>query len=124
MSDALALLDGPLVALVRDLPGVLAPLTVRDGEERALLAFSDDAPAAARAASLPEPRRGEFRLHRADAGDWRGKEELLRAGAAAGATRLDLDAGAGLRAAASLPLATALAYALSYKSGTACLRPC
>ena len=121
MSEALALLDGPLVALVRDLPGVLAPLTVRDGEVRALLVFGDGEAAAAHAASLPEPRRGEFRLQRAAAGDWRGKEELLRAGAAAGATRVDLDVDASLRPAASLPLATALAYVLSYKSGTACL---
>lgn len=121
MSDALALLDGPLVALVRDLRGVLAPLTVRDGEERALLVFSDEAAAAAHAAGLPEPRRSEFRLHRSDAPDWRGKEELLRAAAAAGATRVDLDVDAGLRPDASLPLATALAYVLSYKSGTACL---
>lgn len=121
MSDALALLDGPLVALVRDLPDVLAPLTVRDGEERALLAFGDDAAAAAHAAALPERRRSEFRLHRADASDWRGKEELLRAGAAVGATRVDLDVDDELRAAVTLPLATALAYVLSYKSGTACL---
>jgi hypothetical protein len=121
VSDALALLDGPLIALVRDVPDVLAPLTVRDGDERALLAFSDGAAAAGHAARLPERRRGEFRLQSTNAGDWRGKEELLRAGAAAGATRVDLDVDDGLRAAASLPLATALAYVLSYKSGTACL---
>ena len=121
MSDAIARLDGPLLALVRDLPGVLAPLTVRDGAERALLAFGDDAAASAHAATLPTPRRRAFRVYRADAGDWRGKEELLRAAALAGATRVDLDVDSELRAAACLPLATALAYALSYKSGTACL---
>lgn len=121
MSDGLALLDGTLIALVRDLPGVLAPLTVRDRAERALLIFSDDAIAAAHAARLPDGRRSEFRTYRVDAGDWRGKEELLRAAAAAGASRLDLDVDPGLRATVALPLATALAYARSYKSGTACL---
>jgi hypothetical protein len=121
VADGLARLDGPLVALVRDVPDVLAPLTARDAGVPVLLAFASEAAARAHRAALPDEVRAAVVPWTAAAGDARAKEELLRAGAAAGAVRLDLDAEPGTAPAVQLPLATALAYVESHKTGTACL---
>ncbi|MDZ7708550.1 MAG: hypothetical protein U5J97_11795 [Trueperaceae bacterium] len=133
MNAAYTLLDGPLTALVRDTSDTLTPLTAsepspgprsgpRSGPpERALLAFSTEAAATAHLDALPREVASSYRAWTADAGDWRAKEELLRAGASLGAQRLDLDPDMRLQPAAQLPLERAIAYVISYKRNRACL---
>jgi hypothetical protein len=121
VAAGLTRLDGALVALVRDVPGALAPLIARDAGVPVLLAFSSATAARTHRAELPGEVRAAVEPWTAAAGDPRAKEELLRAAAAAGAVRLDLDAGPGTGPAVQLPLATALAYVESHKTGTACL---
>ena len=114
-------LDPPLHALIRHAPDVLVPLVARQGDERSLLVFGDEAAAQAHLASLPAGEAGAWTTVRLEADDWRGKEELFRAAATVGATRLDLDPDLTLRPRRILPLAQAVAYATSYKRARACL---
>ncbi len=128
MNAAYLLLDGPLTALVRDLPETLTPLTVSEPPDaassgpkgRSLLAFSTEAAAIAHVEALPSEVASSYRAWTADAGDWRAKEELLRAGASLGAQWLDLDPDANLHPAAQLRLERAIAYVISYKRNSAC----
>lgn len=115
-----ALLDGPLAALVQDIDDVLAPVTVVAVEERALFAFSSRRAAEAHLRSLPAEASPRLRVAFVAADDLRGKEELLRAGAAAGATLLDLDPDDDLRPRASIALAQAIAYIASFRRNSAC----
>lgn len=121
MNAAYLLLDGPLTALVSGAPETLAPLTASGPQGRSLLAFSSVDAAAAHLGALPAQLAASYRAWTAAADDWRAKEELLRAGAALGAERLDLDPDLALRPAAQLPLERAIAYVTSYKRNRACL---
>lgn len=116
-----ASLDGPLYAVIRRDPDLLAPLTARAGDVRSLLAFRAAEAAEAHLRALPADVVGAYRVAGVEADDWRGKEELFRAAAAAGATRLELDPDLELHARHVLPLARAVAYAASYKRASACL---
>lgn len=115
------LLDGPLAALVQDLDEVLAPLTVVGTGGRAMLAFSSKRAAEKHARGLPADAAERLRVAVVPAGDARGKEELLCAGASSGATVLELDPDGGLRPRASLELERAIAYVASFRRNTACL---
>lgn len=121
MNAAYATLDGPLTAIVRDVPDTLAPLTATGPAGRALLAFSSADAATAHLAALPSELGASHRTWTAEADDWRAKEELLRAAASLGALRLELDPDLELRPAAQLPLDRAIAYVTSYKRNHACL---
>lgn len=121
MNAAYLLLDGPLTALVRDPPEALAPLTASGRQGRSLLMFSSADAAAAHLGALPPELAASYRAWTADADDWRAKEELLRAGAALGAARLDLDPDLALLPAEQLALSRAIGYVTSYKRNRACL---
>lgn len=114
-------LDGPLWAIVRREPGVLAPLTARAKAVRSLLVFTSEAAAGAHLRALPPEVAPAWTVASWEARDRRGKEELLRAAAAAGTTRLDLDPDLDLRPERAVPLAKAIAYVASFKRATACL---
>jgi hypothetical protein len=114
-------LDGPLVALLRGPPETIAPVLARQGDERTLLVFTTTEAAERHLATLEGAPVPGLRLGSFAAGDWRGKEELLRAAADLGAVRLDVDPDMHLAPAAQVSLARALAYVFSHKNGTACL---
>ena len=115
------ILDGPLVALLRGPAETIAPVLARQGDVRTLLVFTGTAAAERHRVTLEGAPVAGLRLWSIGAGDWRGKEELLRAAADLGAVRLDLDPDLGLEPAASGSLGRALAYVISHKRGTACL---
>lgn len=117
----LAALDGPLHAIVRADPDVLIPLLARHGDERILLAFTTGTAAEAHLDALDIGASPAWQVARYAAADWRAKEELMRAAAVAGATRLDLDPDLRLRSEHPLPLARAVAYVASFKRSTSCL---
>ena len=117
----IAALDARLHALTHRTPDVLIPLLARRGDSRHLLVFTSAHAAREHAAALPDLIAGAWSVTSIEADDWRGKEELFRAAAVAGAVRLDLDPDLDLRTPHSLPLATGVAYASSHKKMTACL---
>lgn len=112
-------LDGPLWHLGRDLgEGVLDLLSLRVDGGRAALLFRSEAGAAAHLPRLPEG----YRVRAVPAGDWRAKEELLRAALALGAEALFLDATVGgLEPAERRTTRRALDYVLSQRREAACL---
>ncbi len=117
-------LDGPLYALVRrDAPdGALAPLTVRDAQGgRALPLFATHAAAEAHRAALPAGAGAAFASYAVAARDGRAKEELLRAAAAAHATRLEWNPDLHLRPEATLDLDLAIGHVVAAKTARACL---
>ena len=110
-------LDGTLSYLGRDLPGVVSPLFIKEGEDRAVLLFREEARAREHLAKLP----ADFVLHTLS-DDFRAKEEFLRAALALGAAVIFLDADARtLKPAERHATRAALNYVLSFKNQAACL---
>lgn len=116
-----AALDGPLYALTRRRPDVLIPMMVRQGDVRSLLGFTHPVRARLHRDRLGPESVSAWQVTESAADDWRAKEELLRAAALAGCTRLELDPDLDLRAAQTLDLARAIAYAASHRRASACL---
>lgn len=97
------------------------PLTARQGDLRTLLVFTDARAAHAHLHRVGAQPGSDWEVAAYAAGDWRGKEELLRAAATAGATRVDVDPDLALRPRGTLDLTRAARYVASYKRATACL---
>ena len=111
-------LDGTLIYLGRDLPGVISPLSIKEGEDRAVLLFREEARARAHLAKLP----AGFTLHTLSRNDFRAKEEFLRAALALGAAVIFLDADVQtLTPTQRHATRAALDYVLSFKNQVACL---
>ena len=111
-------LDGTLSYLGRDLPGVMSPLFIKEGEDRAVLLFREEARARDHLAKLPEG----FGLHTLSRDDFRAKEEFLRAALALGAAVIGLDADTRtLEPTERHATRAALDYVLSFKNQAACL---
>ena len=111
-------LDGTLSYLGRDLPGVMSPLFIKEGEDRAALLFREEARARSHLAKLPEG----FVLHTLLKNDFRAKEEFLRAALALGAAVIFLDADVNtLEPTERHAVREALDYVLSFKNQAACL---
>ena len=111
-------LDGTLSYLGRDLPGVMSPLFIKEGEDRAVLLFREEARAQSHLAKLP----AGFVLHTLSRDDFRAKEEFLRAALALGAAVIFLDADAQtLEPTERHATRAASDYVLSFKNQAACL---
>ena len=111
-------LDGDLYYLERALPGVISPLSVKEGGDRAVLLFREEARARGHLAGLP----AGFVLRKLFEGDFRAKEEFLRAALAEDAAVLSLDADPQTLAPAERrAVREALNYVLSFKNQAACL---
>ena len=123
MEHPLDLLTGPLYAIVRDLPSVLAPLTTIEPATRArhLLVWTAPKPRSLHLESLAQQAGPRSVALDIEATDWRAKEELLRAGAHQGATQLDVDCDLALTPTSRLRLAQALSFVTSHARATACL---
>ena len=111
-------LDGDLYYFERALPGVISPSSVREGGDRAVLLFREEARARGHLAGLP----AGFVLRELCGDDFRAKEEFLRAALAGGAAVIFLDADARtLTPAERHAVREALDYVLSFKNQAACL---
>jgi hypothetical protein len=120
-NPAYAVLDGVMALLARPEAAGLTPLTVRGAGGRALLVFDSASLAKRHLAALPAAAQDAYTAVCVAAWDDRAKTEWLEAAARVGCVRLDVNPNAALEPAASLPLAKALAYMASKKTGTACL---
>lgn len=129
-ADRYDLLDGPLSYLAHDFVGVLAPITlvapdaaVEAGapSEATLPLYTDRSQATAQLSRVPVEAAGAVVVRSVDAGDHRGKEEVLRAAAANGAARVAIDPDGANRSRASLPIELALGHLVGYKRNRACI---
>lgn len=120
-NPAYSVLDGVFVLLARSDALSLTPLTTSGPDGRSLLVFTSQDKATHHLAALPQDAQNVYAPARVAAWDDRAKTEWLEAAARVGCVRLDVNPDAALAPEASLPLAKALAYMASKKTGTACL---
>lgn len=121
-SDAFDLLDGPVAALVRDLPDALAPVTLTSPGGRSLPLFSTFEGAKAHLDELsPGAESPPVTVLAIAPNDPRAKEEVLRAATTVGARLVAFDPGPNLEPASTLDIELALGHLEAAKRNAACL---
>lgn len=115
-------LDGPVAALVHDLPDALAPVTLTSPSGRAVPLFSTPAKARAHLDAVPSVRDAPaITVLVVAPDDPRAKEELLRAAANIGAIQIVFDLGEDLEPVSTLAIDLALGHLEAAKRNAACL---